>query len=288
MIHIVFEEANIAALQKAIDLDETLQGDIVQIKDDFAVGPLGNIYVGEGMEARKEWWRQVLAGGDYDGKVDTGEVDDTKTAAELVGTMRRSPEEVIWIWMAQNKHDVCSYYWLLNYMKEFQGRVFVLYMNNLPFINEKGGIFYPTNLYQIPAKEFLKAKKLARPITPSEFEVDPDEWKKLCADGNEVRLLEGGKKLSSYGVHFYDNLLKKYVVGDFQKASKIIFQFLSKETEKTGDAFLLWRLKALIENNSDWEVRGEIKNMKDFELRNPNMPSLKKKAVVEEEGNTNG
>ncbi len=287
MIHIVFEEANVAALQKAIDIDETLQGNIIQIKDDFAVGPLGNIYIGEGIEARKQWWRDVLAGGDYDGKVDTGEVDDTKTAAELVGTMRRNEDETIWIWMAQNKHDVCSYYWLLNYMKEFQGRVFVLYMNNLPFINEKGGIFYPTNLFQIAPKEFLKAKKLVRPITPSEFEVDPDEWKKLCADGNEVRLLEGGKKLSSYGVHFYDNLLKKYVVGDFQKASKIIFQFLSKETEKTGDAFLLWRLKGLIENNG-WEVKGELKNMKDFELKNPNMPSFKKKAVVEEEGEANG
>ena len=287
MIHIVFEEANVAALQKAINIDEILQGGIIQIKDDFAVGPLGNIYLGEGIEARKQWWREVLAGGDYDGKVDTGEVDDTKTAAELVGTMRRNEEETIWIWIAQNKHDVCSYYWLLNYMKEFQGRVFVLYMNNLPFINEKGGIFYPTNLFQIAPKEFLKAKKLARPITLSEFEVDPDEWKKLCADGNEVRLLEGGKKLGSYGVHFYDNLLKKYVVGDFQKASKIIFQFLSKETEKTGDAFLLWRLKGLIKNN-DWEVKGEIKNMKDFELRNPNMPSFKKKAIVEEAGEANG
>ncbi len=287
MIHIVFEEANVAALQMAIDIDETLQGDIMQIKDDFAVGTLGNIYIGEGIEARKQWWRDVLAGGDYDGKVDTGEVDDTKTAAELVGTMRRNEDETIWIWMAQNKHDVCSYYWLLHYMKEFQGRVFVLYMNNLPFINEKGGIFYPTNLFQIAPKEFLKAKKLARPITLSEFEVDPDEWKKLCSDSNQVRLLEGGKKLSSYDVHFYDNLLKKYVVGDFQKASKIILQFLSKETEKTGDAFLLWRLKGLIENNG-WEVKGELKNMKDFELKNPNMPSFKKKAVVEEEGEANG
>ncbi|MEO7309636.1 MAG: DUF1835 domain-containing protein [Chitinophagaceae bacterium] len=287
MIHLVFEQANVAALQKAIDLDESLQGDIIQIKDDFAVGPLGNIYQGEGMEARKQWWRDVLAGGDYDGKVDTGEIDDLKAAAGLVGTLRRDEEATIWIWMAQNKHDVCSYYWLLHFMKEFQGRVFVLYMNNLPFINEKGGIFYPTGLFQILPREFLKAKKLARPITASEFEVDPDEWKKLCADGNEVRLLEGGKKLISYEVDYYDNLLKKYVLGDFQKASKIISQFLSKETEKTGDAFLLWRLKGLIEQNG-WEVKGEVKNMKDFELKNPNMPSFKKKAVVGEEEDGNG
>jgi hypothetical protein len=156
---------------------------------------LDNIYVGEGIEARKQFWRDVLAGGDADGKVDEGDVDDYKTAAELVGTMRRNEAEVIWIWAAQNKHDVSGYYWLLNYMKEFQGRVFILYLNNLPFINEKGNIFYPNWLHEIPAKEFLKAKKLAREITLSEFEVDPDEWTKICNESKGVRLLEGGKKL---------------------------------------------------------------------------------------------
>jgi len=47
MIHIVFNEADVNVLKQAIELDETLQGDVIQIKDDFAVGPLGNIYVGE-------------------------------------------------------------------------------------------------------------------------------------------------------------------------------------------------------------------------------------------------
>ena len=64
MIHVVFNEADINVLKQAIELDETLQGDVVQIKDDFAVGPLNNIYIGEGMTERAEWWRTVLAGGD--------------------------------------------------------------------------------------------------------------------------------------------------------------------------------------------------------------------------------
>ena len=45
----------------------------------------------------------------------------------------------------------------------------------------KGQFFYPNNLFEIQPKEFLKAKKLARPISLSEFETDPDEWKKLCS-----------------------------------------------------------------------------------------------------------
>ena len=48
MIHIVFNEADVDALQKAIDLDESLKGDVVQIKDEYAVGPIKNIYTEEG------------------------------------------------------------------------------------------------------------------------------------------------------------------------------------------------------------------------------------------------
>jgi hypothetical protein len=160
MIHIVFNEPDVKVLEQAIALDETLQGEIMLIRDDYAVGPLDNIYLGEGKEERKKWWTDVLAGGDYESKVQDGEVDDYKIAAELVGTMRRDPEETIWIWAAQNKHDVSGYYWLLKYLQEFQSRVYILYLNNLPFINEKGNIFYPNWLSEIPAKEFLKAKKL--------------------------------------------------------------------------------------------------------------------------------
>jgi hypothetical protein len=266
MIHIVFNEADIKVLEQAIELDDTLKGEIVQIKDDYAVGPLQNIYIGEGIENRKNWWREVLSGGDYDGKVDHGEVDDYKIVAELVGTMRRDEEEIIWVWAAQNKHDVCGYYWLLNYLKEFQGRVHILYLNNLPFINEKGNIFYPQWLHEIPAKEFLKAKKLAREITPSEFEVDPDEWNKLIAEDKGVRLLEGGKKLAQEDYGFYDIELKKFITGDWQKASKIIHQYLSKSKHTTGDAYLLWRLKNMAKNESV-DVQGELKNMKDFEVK---------------------
>lgn len=266
MIHIVFNEADVSVLQKAIELDESMQGEVVQIKDDYAVGPLQDIYIGEGIEARRQWWREVLAGGDYDGKADTNEVDDYKTIAELVGNMRRNPDEVIWIWAAQNKHDVSGYYWLLKYMAEFQGRVQILYLNNLPFINEKGLIFYPEWLHVIPPKEFLKAKKLARPVTLSEFEIDPDEWNKLQQENKGVRILEGGKKLVQYDYDFYDEDLKKFITGDWQKASRIIHTFLHKNKHTTGDAFVLWRLKGLL-GSGNYDVQGQLKGMKDFEVK---------------------
>lgn len=266
MIHIVFNTADVEVLNKAIEMDDAMQGTVVEIKDDYAVGPVSNVYIGEGMAARKAWWSEVLSGGDYQAKADDGSVNDYETIASLVGTLRRDPEEKVWIWAAQNKHDVSGYYWLLHYMKEFQGRVFILYLNNLPFINEKGNIFYPEWLHVIPPKEFIKAKKLARPITLSEFEVDPDEWIRLGNENKYVRILEGGKKLVQHDEDFYDNDLKKYITKDWQKANKVIAHFLSKNKHTTGDAYLLWRLKKLV-TAGNFDVQGEVKNMKDFEIK---------------------
>jgi hypothetical protein len=266
MIHVVFNTADVEVLKQAIELDETLQGEVVQVKDDYAVGPLVNIYTEEGAANRKNWWKAVLAGGDYDGTVEKGEVDDNKLVKKLVEKLQEDPSAIVWIWAAQNKHDVSGYYWLMSQLKDFQGRIFILYLNNLPFINEKGHIFYPEWLHIIPPKEFIKAKRLARPVTLSEFEVDPDEWTKLCNEDKGVRLLEGGKKLVQNDYDFYDTELKNFITADWQKASKLIHQFLSKGKNTTGDAYLLWRLKGLITEGL-LDVQGEVKKMKDFEIK---------------------
>src|SRR5215218_2165760 len=180
MLHIVFQHADVATLQKAIELDTTLQGEILEIKDDFAVGPLEDIDTDEGWTARENWWRQLLSQSPYSHENLVGSFDDRKTVEQLIKKLEESKEEMVWLWMGQNQHDVCGYYWLISNLKQYQSRVFVLYLNNLPFINEKGQIFYPTTLHQIQPKEFLKAKKLSRAVTLSEFEVDPDEWKRLA------------------------------------------------------------------------------------------------------------
>ena len=266
MIHIVFQEPDIVVLQQAIELDEQLQGEIIQIKDDFAVGPVRDIFTEEGINRRKQWWRNVLAGTDLEGKVDDGTVDDIKTVGVLIERLQNNPEEIIWIWAAQNKHDVSGYFWLMSQLKDFQGRIFILYLNNLPFFNEKGSIFYPDRLASIPPREFLKAKKLSRPVTLSEFEVDPDEWIKLCDEDKMVRLLEGGKKLVQHDEDYYDGELKTFITAEWQKAGRVISQFLHKAKHTTGDAYLLWRIKLLLQGE-EFEQQGQLKGMKDFEVK---------------------
>ena len=265
-MHIVFQQEDVNTLLKSFELDETLRDEIFEIKDDFAVGPIKDIYTTEGIEERKQWWRNVLAGGDYDGHVDNGEVNDPKVVEEIKEKLRTDEGSDVWIWIAPNKHDVSGYYWLMPQLTDFVGRVYILSLNNLPFINTKGSIFYPVNLFEIPPREFLKAKKLARPITASEFEIDPDEWTRLCNENKMVRILEGAKKLSQHDDNYFDDELKRYITPDWQKASKIIHQMLAKSKQITGDAYLLWRLKTMIASGM-LDVQGNVANMKDFEIK---------------------
>lgn len=266
MIHIVFNLADVLVLQKAIELDESLAGEVVLIEDDYSVGPIDDLYQKTGADQRREWWAQILAGSELACKAESNEGEDLKSCAGLVGTMRRNEVETIWIWAAQNKHDVSGYYFLLHYLREFPGRVFILYLNNLPFINEKGGIFYPQWLHEIQPSEFLKAKKLAREITASEWEIDGDEWLKLANENKGVRILEGGKKLAQSDYSFYDAALSKYITPDWQKVSKIFHQFFSKEKETTGDAFLFWRLKTIL-SLGEYDVQGDQNTFKGTEIK---------------------
>ena len=268
MIHIVFEQASISVLKQAIALDESLNGNILEIKDDFAVGPIAKIFETDGYQERKNWWENALQHSPYTEQIQL--VDDKLTVHHILKQLDENNEEQVWIWMAQNQHDVCSYYWLVSQLKNYQGRIHVLYLNNLPFINEKGQIFYPQHLHEIQPKEFLKAKKLARPITLSEFEIDPDEFLKLCDENAIIRILEGGKKIVSKEASFYDKELLAAVTNDNQKLTKILNNVLTKMKVKTGDVFLVWRLKQLALDgklvvNGDWE-----KGWKEIEVSLPN------------------
>jgi len=245
MIHLVFNTADMASIEAAIALDESLAGRVVEIKDDYAVGPILDIYETEGYQARRFWWKNILEHSPYEEQLDI--VDDKLTVHQLMQDLEENPEEEVWFWMGQNAHDVSGYYWLMSQLKPYQGRLQVLYLNNLPFLNDKGQLFYPTHLSEIQPKEFLKAKKLARPITLSEFEIDPDEWKKLCQENEGVRFLEGGKKLVSMPISFYDKDIYSLLTKNAQKLPSAIAHIISKMKIKTGDAFIVSRLKAMSE-----------------------------------------
>src|SRR6059058_1286565 len=98
MIHIVFQHADVEALAKSFEIDPSMKGEIVEIKDDYAVGPIKDIYLEEGIANRLQWWKDILKDGHYDGIADDGHVDDNKTVVEIKSKLAENGEESLWIW----------------------------------------------------------------------------------------------------------------------------------------------------------------------------------------------
>ena len=266
MLHIVFQHADVHVLTEAMKLDETLTGEIVEIKDDLGVGPLKDLDTDEGWSAREDWWRHLLVGSPYGEKL-VGTFDDRETVKALKEKLNADADLQAWIWLGQNQHDVTGYYWLMPQLKEYQGRIMILFLNNLPFINEKGQLFYPATIHEILPKEAVKAKKLARSITLSEFEIDPDEWKKLSEENAAVRILEGGKKIVGKEESFYDGEILKNLTGEWQKATRVLSNTLHRMKIKTGDVFIMWRMKQLIADGKI-ETMGDVAGgWKEFDVR---------------------
>jgi len=122
-------------------------------------------------------------------------------------------------------------------------------------------------LNEIQPREFVKAKRLARPITLSEFEIDPDEWRKIAEENAMVRVLEGGKKIAGKEDSYYDSEILKNLTGEWQKATRLLSNTLHRMKIKTGDVFLMWRIKFLIAQERI-EVTGDVnKGWKDFDVK---------------------
>jgi len=256
MFHIVFDSMGAGLLSAAMDMDEALDGETILIKDDYSVGPLLDLFSESGRTERKKWWSLIRAE-EKDSPAEESDGDsDSENLLKIVQRMEAEEFDQIWIWVAPNARDVCGYYWLIAQLQAFAGRIFVLHLNNLPFISDKGTVFYPVSLSEIPPREFIKAKRLVRPVTTAEFETDPDEWFRLASANKNLRLLEGGKKIIQQEDDYYDKSLLNFIQPVFQKIPRMMHQFLSKSNEKPNEFFLLWRLKQLVTSGAV-EQQGE-------------------------------
>ncbi len=251
-------------LQEAVAAEPGMHGEVVVMKDILHVGPLQK-EEGQSFSAlRSAFWQDVVIN-----EKQPVEVDDMERLLEISAAMHNNADRQVWFWMAPAPADVCTYHWLIKYLSKYPGRFYILNLSNLPFLDENGKVYYPKNISEVLPKELVKARKLARPVTMAEVEVDGEEWRKLVEENAPIRTHEGGKKLASRGVDYYDNQLLGFCSQQFEKAARIIAQAMKKSPIPTGDLYLGWRLRKMAEE-SKLTLRGDVtKTLKDFEVKLP-------------------
>lgn len=133
-------------------------------------------------------------------------------------------------------------------------------------MNDKGGIFYPSQLSEILPKEFLKARKLAREITAAEVEIDGEEWNRLKEENSSVRILEGAKKISGQPEDYFDKEMINRCRLDFMKGWRLVNQMQQKDKNHVNEIFLFSRLKELIDKGT-LITKEAFKNLRDCEVK---------------------
>lgn len=262
--HIVTGDVAGGPLKEAIAADETMAGEVVVIKDVLSVGPLHKEDGQKFSDVRSAFWQQVVVN-----EKTPIQVDDMERLLEVSTQMANNEEAKAWVWIAPWPADIATYYWTIKYLSKYPDRFFVVNIAGLPFLDENGKLFYPKSIGEIQPKELIKAKRLARKVTPAEVETDGEEWRKLTKDNAGIRVLEGGKRLVSKGEEHYDGQLMGFVNNQYQKASKVVGQALSKFNVPTGDVYLGWRLRRLAEAGKI-QLQGDVtKSLKDFEVKLP-------------------
>jgi hypothetical protein len=262
--HIVTGDLASASLKEAIAMNTEMEGEILVIKDVLSVGPLQKEEGQKFSELRTVFWQQVAPN-----DKNPIHADDLDRLLQTGNELSKNESDKVWVWVAPWPADICTYHWMLQYLGKYIGRLYVINIAGLPFLDEDGKVFFPRSIAEIQPKELVKARRLARLVTPAELEVDGDEWKKIVKENAGIRTLEGGKRLLSKNEDYYDNQLISFVSQQYQKASKIVGQALSKFNIPTGDMYLGWRLRKMVEADR-LQLQGDVsKTLKDYEVRLP-------------------
>ncbi|MNS64140.1 hypothetical protein D3C72_972570 [compost metagenome] len=238
MVHILVGDiAGDAVKQALASIAE--EASVMVVKDVFNVGPLRSETL-KFSELRSQFWQEVS--GDQHEIV----VDDLDRLMELSTGLTNGTIDQVCFWMGSIPADVCTYFWLLHFLKKHMGKLYVININGLPFLDDEGKLFYPESAAALPPRQVLKALKLARAITPSEWETEGDEWKRLIhEEGMGIRENAGGRKIISKPITAYDKLLLEACTAQPQKINKLVGQLMGKHKIYTGDRFLIWRLHEL-------------------------------------------
>lgn len=241
-VHIILGKDNATHLVDAFQLAEKEELRVLCIEDDFSYGPLRDPEQPFSL-LRHQFW-QTLGHTEI-----LDPFHDLERIIELLNQCKEDESVQVVFWMNNKAAELLTYYFLLHYLKTLVGRLFVININGLPFLNDDLQLFYPVSFKDINAKGIIKALKLARPITASEFEADADEWKVYQNEGATLRRIKSGKQIISVELDGYDQSIIDAINTYPQKKWARIYIQLKPVSNKLEQLFFNSRLQSLINQN---------------------------------------
>lgn len=240
IIHLTADIRNVEILQPLISEEDKIY--VEAIPDYFTDGPLSSEET-QDVDAIRHLYRQSLTSQQVI-PMDEAAEGPVKMAMRISSILSNDANFKVIYWMGANAIDVIGYFFMINYLKKHADKIQVINIAGLPFINEDFKLVFPNYIFQLPPNQLQKALKLARALSPSEIEIDGDEWKQLSIANHPVRILDGNKKIKGYDNTFFDAQIKSSLK-DGAKMNRSVQHLFNKALLPISPLFIESRINAI-------------------------------------------
>ena len=200
------------------------------VEDCLAYGPLRDLHTAAGIDARAAWLDRMFETAGY-----ADDAQDCKPNPGL-SNLAPDPDEIALIWCGQNGMEQTLLRALCHHWPQSQ-----LWISEVPRFTAD---FEGRTAVAVCSVDKLRQAQV-RPLTQDERDALALEWVALTTQDHTLRLyLEG--KLASCDERFFDEALLSQCSSDFKRAIYVVGQVMGEAADYVSDAFLFYRLRALI------------------------------------------
>ena len=200
------------------------------LDDCLAYGPLRDLHTKAGGAARAAWLHRMFETADCE------EAPRNCETHQSLSDLAPAPHEIALIWCGQNGMEQTLLRALCHAWPQSQ-----LWISEVPRFTAD---FEGRTAVAVCSVDKLRQAQ-ARPLTHDERKALSDEWLALTTQDHTLRIyLEG--RLASCDESFFDEALLSQSGPTFKRAIYVVGQVMGEAADYVSDAFLFYRLRALI------------------------------------------
>ncbi|MGG4555517.1 DUF1835 domain-containing protein [Paenibacillus humicus] len=273
-VHIVIGDSFAGSMKYALkELGWAETHKVITLRENYAIGPLGELDSPEGRAARREWFRDHIT----DSFEDDVEVEEEYSM--LVDKLTRIPEQAkIIVWTSSN---ACEQAGMRHAVHLLQNKRNTLTVCNACAIceelyNRADARMDYRHSGEIPSdklQEALRRLEDSSPLSHADLIRLVQEWQAISEQTSTLRIWREGAVLGVpadyYDSYLLDKLDKlKPPAGDhgFVKAARLIGEAIGYCEQYVGDSYFEYRLRELIYNGT-LEIKGLPAAMRFYSVR---------------------
>jgi hypothetical protein len=258
--HITFGASAAGNLRRFLESNETnFSGEVVNLSDDFSVGPLFDVGNEEQFDKRVDYISNIY-NTVYSDEIKT-QNDKTMYKEEMVKShliLSSIPNEnTIIVWHGSNSNDWIGFSYVLNVYEDRD-----IYAINVSELENYGPII---SLGQMSEDMIGESAQLFAKLSDNEKTGIAGIWENFTKDKNAFRVLDE-HGLSEVPEYYFDEMILEEISDDFSNAAKVVGSVLGKYEGYLGDMIIGYRILELIKNGK-LEYQGDLGAIRLYDVK---------------------